>query len=414
MKDILILPPELRQISKQLLASAQKIDTALQAIDNDILALKGNDFLGHSADVFQTHYAAKRQSLLKAKEIVILFAGNLQTTADVFEQADAGTLTLASLSPSSTAGSVLGASTQASDPQKYNALLQEEKAQQARLAEWLKEHPDLSGWTLKEVNDAMAGVRRFIQDLERGIVDMKKPQDIGHLLMKLLTTADEDYIKSSEANIGQMQRLLQVYEARKELLIERAGMESQLAGLQQQKEATLAPYLAITDPASRTAWVDILPANMTKEFMVGPRTITNAPLQVPAQDLDRNSYTAILNQFVSSNENPRYARDSDGTYCDVYVRDVLRSMDVTVGNYGSINTIARDLGNNPQWEIISAEEAQSRANEGIPAVVLMDSSSHVSDGECSRGDDCTERSAIRHLARPPDRTSRKELLYGRG
>ena len=84
MVDILVRPPELRQISEQLKSSAKKIGTALQAIDNDIASLKGDKFLGQRADSLQAHYAPKREALLKAREIVAHFAEDLQMAAAVF------------------------------------------------------------------------------------------------------------------------------------------------------------------------------------------------------------------------------------------------------------------------------------------------------------------------------------------
>lgn len=88
MVDILVRPAELRQISEQLRSSAKKIGVALQAIDNDILSLKNDKFLGNRANAVQAHYAPKREALLKAKNIVSHFSDDLQTAASNFEQAD--------------------------------------------------------------------------------------------------------------------------------------------------------------------------------------------------------------------------------------------------------------------------------------------------------------------------------------
>jgi len=90
MTDILVHPQELRQISEQLRLSAKKVGVALQAIDNDILSLKGDKFLGNRADTVQAHYAPKREALLQAQNIVIHFADDLQNAATVFENADRG------------------------------------------------------------------------------------------------------------------------------------------------------------------------------------------------------------------------------------------------------------------------------------------------------------------------------------
>lgn len=88
MSDILIRPQELRQTAEQLQAYAKKIDVALQAIDNDMLSLKRDNFLGNRANTVQAHYAPKREALLKAKEIVSHFAEDLKDTATRFEAAD--------------------------------------------------------------------------------------------------------------------------------------------------------------------------------------------------------------------------------------------------------------------------------------------------------------------------------------
>lgn len=88
MVDILVRPAELRQISEQLKSSAKKINVALQAIDNDILSLKGDKFLGNRASAVQGHYAPKREALLKARELVTYLAEDLLATSTRFEQAD--------------------------------------------------------------------------------------------------------------------------------------------------------------------------------------------------------------------------------------------------------------------------------------------------------------------------------------
>ncbi|MBL8092503.1 MAG: hypothetical protein JNJ43_19370, partial [Anaerolineales bacterium] len=62
MPQILIRPQELRQASEQLQATAKKIDVALKAIDQEILSLKGDKFLGNRANAVQAHYAPKREA----------------------------------------------------------------------------------------------------------------------------------------------------------------------------------------------------------------------------------------------------------------------------------------------------------------------------------------------------------------
>lgn len=88
MNKILIRPTELRQISEQLRASANKIGVALQGVDQDISSLKGEKFLGVRANLIQDHYVSKRDALLQAKELVKHFAEDLNNAANIFERAD--------------------------------------------------------------------------------------------------------------------------------------------------------------------------------------------------------------------------------------------------------------------------------------------------------------------------------------
>lgn len=88
MVDILVRPAELRQIASQMRESAKKIGQALQNIDSDIQSLKSDKFLGNRANAVQSHYQAKRDALQKAKDLVLHFANDLETAANVFEQAD--------------------------------------------------------------------------------------------------------------------------------------------------------------------------------------------------------------------------------------------------------------------------------------------------------------------------------------
>lgn len=88
MADILVRPIELRQVAIQLRTDASKISRALELIDQSILSLKGDKFLGHRADAVQVHYTPKRKALLKAKDIILHFVADLDQTAAKFEQAD--------------------------------------------------------------------------------------------------------------------------------------------------------------------------------------------------------------------------------------------------------------------------------------------------------------------------------------
>ncbi len=88
MTNILVQPPQLRKTAEQLRSHAQKMDQALYAVDDDMNSLKGNIFLGHRAADLQIIYASKRDALLNARQLILYFANELQTVANVFEKAD--------------------------------------------------------------------------------------------------------------------------------------------------------------------------------------------------------------------------------------------------------------------------------------------------------------------------------------
>ena len=96
MSEILVQPSDLRNVAGQLRNSAQKIGGSLQAIDNDILSLKSDKFLGNRANALQTQYAPRRDALLKAKDLVLFFAADLETAAKIFDQADKSGISAAS------------------------------------------------------------------------------------------------------------------------------------------------------------------------------------------------------------------------------------------------------------------------------------------------------------------------------
>ena len=81
MTEIDVHPANLRNVASQLRSSAQRIGGALQAIDSDILSLKNDKFLGDRANAIQASYAPKRDKLVKAKDLVILFSNELQSAA---------------------------------------------------------------------------------------------------------------------------------------------------------------------------------------------------------------------------------------------------------------------------------------------------------------------------------------------
>ncbi len=126
----------------------------------------------------------------------------------------------------------------------------------------------------------------------------------------------------------------------------------------------------------------------------------NPPLVNEPGQRDRAMYANVINQF-GVGSNPRYTpRDIDkngsqDTFCNIFVWDVTRAMGAEIpfhvsledghspvavakGNYMDANEMTRWLsehGTKYGWREVSAEEAQSSANAGQPAVVAWDSHS---------------------------------------
>ena len=90
MPQILVHPTQLRKAATQIRSHAKTIDTALQEIDQVLISLRGDEFLGHRADAVQAHYKSKRETLLHAKSLVLHFADDLDIAAANFERADRG------------------------------------------------------------------------------------------------------------------------------------------------------------------------------------------------------------------------------------------------------------------------------------------------------------------------------------
>lgn len=228
MSQILVHPQELRQAAEGLQAYAKKIDVALQAIDNDMLSLKRDNFLGNRANAVQVYYAPKREALLKAKEIVSHFSEDLRNTATRFEQADNAKV-LSSFNSSSGTGqnltaSVLGVSGSAISDSNLISLLKDNKRLKEEYDKWMKNHSkEIDGWTLEKVERAIEDINQNISGIEKNIEDMEKFE-----WWKLFTHADEEYISSGEHNIEKLKGLLERYESRRALLLEKQGMESEL------------------------------------------------------------------------------------------------------------------------------------------------------------------------------------------
>jgi hypothetical protein len=248
-------------------------------------------------------------------------------------------------------------------------------------------------------------VSRQIEDIDRQIADLEaqKSEAVAHAddwWNKVLPNGlgrDGDGVPwrtqsdKYRDQIAEIDRKLQDLHAQKDKLLDQKNtLDLLLVRLNEREQlyGLFDPYLAPpVDNQGRQALVASLPTDMRKNIFSSARTIHDAPIQIPAANLDRNSYTALVNQFVSSPQNPRYAQLANGqTFCDVFVRDVLAATGTSVKEFGSIDAITNDLqGRTEHWEPVSAEEAQRRANQGIPALVLMKDPDGLDKGTAGHG-----------------------------
>jgi hypothetical protein len=111
------------------------------------------------------------------------------------------------------------------------------------------------------------------------------------------------------------------------------------------------------------------------------------PVENKKEERDSNIYNAALNQF-GVETNPRYKPRNNNTYCNIYVWDATRAMNAEIPHWVDANGNPMDVGkgrelnangvvawlrnhgNDHGWHAVSAEEAQSHANKGAPAVVV--------------------------------------------
>jgi len=110
----------------------------------------------------------------------------------------------------------------------------------------------------------------------------------------------------------------------------------------------------------------------------------------------RERYDQVLDQF-NVEENPRYKPGKD-TYCNIFVTDATRAMGAEIphwvmpgdgapvppGTKGAeeldANKTARWLeshGPSHGWRLVPAEQAQAHANDGRPAVVVLDNGTKI-------------------------------------
>lgn len=88
MSQIFVRPTELRKAASEMRSHAQRLDQALDAIEEILISLRGNQFLGHRADAVQAHYRQKKELFVQAERLVLAFAEDLDVAATNFEKAD--------------------------------------------------------------------------------------------------------------------------------------------------------------------------------------------------------------------------------------------------------------------------------------------------------------------------------------
>lgn len=126
----------------------------------------------------------------------------------------------------------------------------------------------------------------------------------------------------------------------------------------------------------------------------------NPPLSNAVANRQANIYDQIINQFAVGN-NPRYARDGNGTYCNIFVWDVTRAMSCEIPHWinsqgdtaqphaSHSNEININAGvdwmlhfgiTQHGWQAPSAQTAQNHANLGKPAVAMYKNPSPTHHG----------------------------------
>ncbi len=162
---------------------------------------------------------------------------------------------------------------------------------------------------------------------------------------------------------------------------------------------TEAPPAQSTEPAPAT---DVPPYVGSYDGTTAASETTNTSAWIPvdapvSSDTTNRSverYNDVLNQFAVG-VNPRYARREGNTYCNIFAWDATRAMGaeiphwadsegnaVGVGkgselNANGVNDWLNNHGSTNGWRLATAEEAQTNANQGRPAVVSWKNSGGI-------------------------------------
>ncbi len=89
MPEILITPAQLRGLAEDLRGRAKRIQTACQQVDQRLMPLRGEKFLGRRAEALQNRYHKLREALLGYHLLAARLADTLEEAARLFEKADA-------------------------------------------------------------------------------------------------------------------------------------------------------------------------------------------------------------------------------------------------------------------------------------------------------------------------------------
>jgi hypothetical protein len=105
-------------------------------------------------------------------------------------------------------------------------------------------------------------------------------------------------------------------------------------------------------------------------------TIWTAPIgQVQSYVSNRSSafLDLVIDQF-HVDSNPRYARRSGSTYCNIFAQDVMRALNIELP-WGNANALADYLGSLDGklhgWSEVNASDAQNAANRGQPSLASV-------------------------------------------
>ena len=387
MAGILVRPPELRSKAAALRSSAERIKLAVENLDSLLSSLSEAVFEGNRASSLRSRYQSTRDTLLRTHDNVLAFATNLEQAAETFEKSDnpqvLGATTGGDYSNQSWKD-ILGS--EYALRQQRNSLLDERQAAANALVA-LQGRPGEIDARLSDLAARKAQLEAALKDWKNGIIP-NLPLGLGFDdgLIDAPWRTRADIIEDELARVNaEMDTLNNERNAVQEQI---GNHEAIVANLDHQIQQNDADQHAVDERIRQ------LQGQYDGHNPAAGTTITNAarpvnpPLASDASTRDPRLYSEILDQFGVEG-NPRYTPRNGNTYCNIYVWDATSAMGAEIphwvdasGNPTSVaapgshelsaNGLANWMDNNGSqngWRAVSAEEAQSWANSGKPAVV---------------------------------------------